>query len=344
MIDLRSDTVTKPSPAMRGAMNRAHVGDDVLGEDPSINRLEAMAAERVGKEAALFVPSGTMGNLAAVMAYCRRGEEILVGDRSHIYHWEAGGVSVLGSVVMQTIATERNGELPLHLLESAVRNVNDSHEAITRLICLETSHNECGGPVLSMDYLDQVRAFALDRGFRMHLDGARLFNAATALGVDAAQICDRFESVMFCLSKGLAAPVGSIVAGPRAMIGRARRVRKMLGGGMRQAGILAAAGIVALNDMVPRLAEDHQNARLIAEGLAKHKGVNIDLNLVQTNIFTFTLDGIPNKAVVDAAKIHGLLLSQTKQQIRAVTHYGISHEDAEEARDILLQVIAALLG
>ena len=267
-IDLRSDTVTLPSPAMRRAMAEAPLGDDVYGEDPTVNRLEALAAERVGKEAALLVVSGTMGNLCALLAHCARGEEVIVGDQSHIYNYEAGGAAVLGGVAFHVVPTLPNGELPLSELAAAVRDPGDSHEAITRLICLENTHNRCGGVALAPAYMRDVQAFARARGLAVHLDGARLFNAAVAQRTDASSITQHVDSVQFCLSKGLAAPVGSIVAGDAAFVARARRIRKLVGGGMRQAGVLAAAGIVALEEMVERMAEDHANARMLAEGLA----------------------------------------------------------------------------
>src|SRR6478672_9562263 len=283
-IDLRSDTVTLPTPEMRRAIAEAPLGDDVYGEDPTINRLEALAAERVGKEAAMLVTSGTMGNLCAILAHCGRGQEAIVGDESHIYHYEGGGASVLGGVALNLVPTTAKGELPLAALANAIRDPEDSHEALTQLICLENTHNRCGGVALSTAYMQSVHTFAQARGLLVHLDGARIFNAAVALGVDARAITRHVDSVQFCLSKGLAAPVGSILAGDAAFISRARRLRKMVGGGMRQAGIIAAAGIVALEQMVDRLAEDHANARRLAEGLAQLPGLEVDPDEVETNI------------------------------------------------------------
>jgi threonine aldolase len=235
-IDLRSDTVTLPSPEMRRAIAEAPLGDDVYGEDPTVNRLEALAAERVGKQAALLVVSGTMGNLCALLAHCARGDEALVGDESHIYHYEAGGASVLGGIALHPVATAPNGELPLDALAAAIRDPEDSHEALTRLVCLENTHNRCGGVVLSPAYMRSVRALAGERALVVHLDGARLFNAAVALNVDVRELTQHVDSVQFCLSKGLSAPVGSILAGDAEFIAQARRVRKLVGGGMRQAG------------------------------------------------------------------------------------------------------------
>ena len=289
VIDMRSDTVTLPTPEMRRAIAEAPLGDDVYGEDPTINRLEALAADLTGKEAALLVVSGTMGNLCAILAHCGRGEEAIVGDESHIYHYEAGGPSTLGGVAFHVVPTTPGGTLPLAALTDAIRDEEDPHEAITRLICIENTHNRCGGVVLPIEYMQSVRQLAWARGLAVHLDGARLFNAAVALGVDAREITRHVDSVQFCLSKGLSAPVGSILAGDARLIGRARRVRKLVGGGMRQAGIIAAAGIVALEQMVDRLAEDHANARTLAEGLATFAQIEIDLAAVQSDIVIFKL-------------------------------------------------------
>jgi threonine aldolase len=344
-IDLRSDTVTLPTPEMRRAIAEAALGDDVYGEDPTINALEALAAERVGKQAAMLVTSGTMGNLCAILAHCGRGQEAIVGDESHIYHYEGGGASVLGGVALHLVPTNARGELPLQALANAVRDPEDSHEAITQLICLENTHNRCGGVVLSAEYMQAVYQFAQAHGLLVHLDGARLFNAAVAQGVDAREITQHVDTVQFCLSKGLAAPVGSILAGDAAFITRARRVRKMVGGGMRQAGIIAAAGIVALEQMVDRLAEDHANARLLAEGLATFPQVNIDLGTVQSDIVIFRLHegaGTP-EAFARAAAERGLLIGGIgRGYVRAVTHYGIDAGDIEEALEIARATLAGI--
>jgi len=344
-IDLRSDTVTLPTPEMRRAIAEAPLGDDVYGEDPTINALEALAAERAGKEAAMLVASGTMGNLCAILAHCGRGQEAIVGDQSHIYHYEGGGASVLGGVAFHLVPTDPSGELPLPTLRAAVRDADDSHEAITRLICLENTHNRCGGVVLSPEYMAAVHRFAQERGLLVHLDGARMFNAAVALGVDVREITRHVDTVQFCLSKGLAAPVGSILAGDAAFITRARRVRKLVGGGMRQAGIIAAAGIVALEQMVDRLAEDHANARLLAERLATFPQIAIDLHTVQTDIVIFRLReeyGAP-EAFAHAVAERGLLIGGIgRDYIRAVTHYGIDAGDIEEALEIVRATLAAM--
>lgn len=343
-IDMRSDTVTLPTPEMRRAIAEAPLGDDVYGEDPTINRLEALAADLTGKEAALLVVSGTMGNLCAILAHCGRGEEAIVGDKSHIYHYEAGGPSTLGGVAFHVVPTTPGGTLPLAALTDAIRDVEDPHEAITRLICIENTHNRCGGVVLPIEYMQSVRQLAWARGLAVHLDGARLFNAAVALGVDAREITRHVDSVQFCLSKGLSAPVGSILAGDARLIERARRVRKLVGGGMRQAGIIAAAGIVALEQMVDRLAEDHANARTLAEGLATFAQIEIDLAAVQSDIVIFKLRegaGAPEPFMRALAE-RGLLVGGIgRGYIRAVTHYGIDAGDVEEALEI---VRAALAG
>jgi threonine aldolase len=248
-IDLRSDTVTLPTPAMREAMATAEVGDDVLGEDPTINRLEAMAAERVGKEAGLFVSSGTMANLVSVLTHCARGEEIIVGDHGHIFLFEAGGASAVGGIHSRQVPNQPDATLDLAQVEAAIRP-DDDHSPRTRLICLENTHNRCGGACLTPEYMGQVRALADRYGLKIHLDGARVFNAAVALGVDVRKLTRDADSVSFCLSKGLSAPVGSLVCGPADFIHEARRARKVLGGGMRQGGVIAAAGVVALEQMV----------------------------------------------------------------------------------------------
>jgi len=299
----------------------------------------------VGKAAAMLVTSGTMGNLCAILAHCGRGQEALVGDQSHIYHYEGGGASVLGGVAFHIVATDATGELPLEALADAMRDPEDSHEAITQLICLENTHNRCGGVALTTEYMQSVHQFAQERELRVHLDGARLFNAAVASGVEAREIAQHVDTVQFCLSKGLAAPVGSILAGDAAFIGRARRVRKMVGGGMRQAGIIAAAGIVALEQMVDRLAEDHANARLLAEGLASFPQIKIDLGTVQSDIVIFRLHegyGTPEAFARTAAE-RGLLIGGIgRSYIRAVTHYGIDTGDIEETLDIVRATLAGM--
>ena len=333
-IDLRSDTVTLPSPAMRAAINAAPLGDDVYGEDPTVNRLEELAAAAVGKEAALLVTSGTMGNLAALLAHCNRGESVLLGDESHIYVYEAGGASALGGLVYRPLPTLPDGALDGAALEAALTTPADNpHFALPGVVCLENTHNRCGGTVLRPEYMARVHALAAARGLPLHLDGARIFNAAVALNLDVRELTRHVDSVQFCLSKGLAAPVGSMLAGPRPFIERARRVRKMLGGGMRQAGIVAAAGIVALTEMVARLADDHANARMLAEGLAALPGVQLDLARVQSNIVLFAMPS-PEAAqhLIASLREQGVLvIGMGGPLVRAVTHYGITAEDIQVA-------------
>jgi len=341
-IDLRSDTVTLPTPAMREAMATAEVGDDVLSEDPTVNRLEAIAAARVGKEAALFVASGTMGNLVALLTHCGRGDEIIAGDRAHLFLYEAGGASALGSIHSRQVPNRPDGTLDLAQVEAAIRPDND-HFPRSRLLCLENTHNRCGGACLTPDYLRQARALADQYGLRIHLDGARIFNAAAALGLDVRELTRPADSVSFCLSKGLSAPVGSLLCGSADFIHQARRVRKVVGGGMRQAGVIAAAGIVALEQMVDRLADDHANARRLAQGLADIPGINLDPSRVQTNIVIFELrnGALSPDAFCRRLADQGVKMSPIEgRQIRAVTHYGIEAEHIEQALAAIVQAMA----
>jgi threonine aldolase len=325
-IDLRSDTVTQPTPKMREAMAKADVGDDVYGEDPSVNELEELAAARLGKEAAVFIPSGTMGNLAAILAFCGRGDEIILGDLSHTFLYEAGGISALGGIHPRLLPNREDGTLDLEEIEAAVRPDNP-HHPITRLIELENTHNRCGGAVISAEYLQSVAEIAKRHNLYLHLDGARIFNAAAALGVDAKEMTAPVDSVTFCLSKGLCAPVGSLLCGSAEFIKRARRIRKQLGGGMRQAGILAAAGIVALEDMVDRLAEDHKRAKLLAAGLSKLSSLRLENYPPASNMVYLSLSPespIMIDGLLQALKERGVLVgSAGGGKIRMVLHYWI---------------------
>lgn len=340
-IDLRSDTVTRPTPAMRRAMAEAEVGDDVLGDDPTVNRLERMAAERLGKEAALFVASGTMGNLVCLLAHCRRGDEAIIGDRSHTFLFEQGGMAALGGIVPHTVPNQPDGTLRLEDVEKAIRGDN-VHFPRSQLICLENTHNMCNGTPLTVDYTAQVARLARQHGLRLHLDGARVFNAAAALGVDVRELVREADSVMFCLSKGLCAPVGSMVCGSAPFIAEARRARKVLGGGMRQAGVLAAAGIVAMEEMTGRLVEDHVRASRLAEGLAQIPGVEVAP--ATSNILYFWLTEPAAKTqeqVVDGLAERGVLLfGRENGRFRAVTHYWIGDEDIERAIQVMREVLA----
>ena len=339
MIDLRSDTVTKPTPAMREAMSKAEVGDDVYGEDPTVNKLEAMASERLGKESALFVCSGTMGNLVALLAHCGRGDEVILGDRSHTFHYEQGGMAALGGITPYPIPNRADGTLKPGDILDAIRG-DDPHFPRTRLLCLENTHNMCNGSALPVSYMRDVAQLAHDRGLKVHLDGARVFNAATALGVDVSEVVRDVDSVMFCLSKGLCAPVGSMVCGSSDFIAEARRARKVVGGGMRQAGIIAAAGLISLERMTDRLVEDHRRARTLAEGLATLPG--IEPAPVTTNILYFQIeDSVPKSPaeVASALATHGVLVNHRGGgQFRAVTHYGIDDEAIARAIEAAAEV------
>ncbi len=333
MIDLRSDTVTQPTPEMREAMARAEVGDDVFGEDPTVNRLEELAAHKLGKEDALFVASGTMGNLVALLTHCGRGDEIIVGDRQHIFTSEAGGMAALGGIVPHTIPNQVDGTLALDDIRNAIREDN-VHYPRTRLVALENTHLLAGGAPLSPDYLKQVHAVADEHGLKIHTDGARIFNAAVALNLPVAELARYSDTVQFCLSKGLSAPVGSLVVGSQIFIHEARRTRKMVGGGMRQAGVLAAAGIIALEKMVDRLAEDHANAKYLAENLADLPGVVVDPEKVKTNMILFNLEPNDLTAREFATRVEreGVLLQvRGPYSLRAALHYGIERADVEHA-------------
>jgi threonine aldolase len=316
-------------------MAEAEVGDDVMGEDPTVNRLEAMAAEMMGKESGLLVPSGTMGNLAAVLAHCGRGDEILLGDRAHTFVYEAGGVSALGGVHPRTLPNRADGTLDLGLLAGAIRG-DDVHLPISRLILLENTHNLCGGAVLTPEYTRQVSELAHGHGLGLHLDGARIFNAATALGVPVAELAEPADSVTFCLSKGLCAPVGSVLCGTGEFIRRARRVRKQLGGGMRQAGVLAAAGIVALQTMPQRLHEDHRRARALADGLRSIPGLSLVTDPPATNMvyLRFAPEArLTPEQLVESVRGDGIRLSPREvDSMRLVTHYWV--DDAAVAKVI----------
>ncbi len=333
LVDLRSDTLTRPTDAMRRAMAEAEVGDDVFGEDPTIRRLEEVSAERMGKEAALFVASGTMGNLCALLAWCGRGEEVILGDQSHTFVYEAGGSAAVGGIHPHPVATADDGRLPLEAIEGAIR-VDNVHFPPTRLICLENTHNRRGGSLLEPGYMQQVRQLADRHDLAVHLDGARLFNAAVALGLPATDLTADVDSVTFCLSKGLAAPVGSALCGSRDFIDRARRARKMLGGGMRQAGVLAAAGLVALDQMVDRLADDHANAHRLAEGIADLPGIHIDPAAVRSNIVIFALraSDLGPDQLVAALEAEGIrIFAIGGDRLRAVTHYEVDRAGIDRA-------------
>lgn len=379
VIELRSDTFTLPTPAMRQAMFTADCGDDVWGEDETVKLLERRAAALTGKQAALWVPTGTMGNLAALLSHCsRRGEEAIVGKQSHIYQYEAGGASTLGGIAYNVVEEESStGVLPLAALKAAVRRPfgdgkgyggtgrevdeeerndqsGDPHSAPTRLVCLESTHNRCGGAVLPLSYLRDVRLWTREHGLRIHLDGARLFNAAGNLGVSVSEITNHVDTVTFCLSKGLGAPAGSVLCGDSSVVARARRWRKMLGGGLRQVGVLAAPGLVALSDeSIERLSVDHANARRFAEGVRGIEGLVVDGDATapQTNIVVFGFSGrvladissISHEDVASALSKKGVKIACFRDRLRAVTCYEVGEEQIGRAVEALREVMKELL-
>jgi len=327
---------------MRDAIYHAELGDDVFGEDPTTNRLEKMAAERMGKEAAMMVASGTMGNLVCVLTHCNRGEEVILGDQSHTFVYEAGGMSAVGGIHPHTIPNQADGTIRLEDIEAAIRGSN-VHFPRSRLICLENTHNRCNGSALSPHYMESVAKLAGERGLRVHLDGARVFNAAIALGIDVTELTRHADSLSFCLSKGLSSPVGSVICGTSQFIAEAHRNRKVLGGGMRQSGIIAAAGIEALEHMVDRLAEDHENARRLAEGIAHIPGLSIELNRIQTNIVYFDMADkqFDTGTLVTQLAGQGVKMLQVGPgRLRAVTHYGISTDDIDFALAAISEAMA----
>ena len=331
IVDLRSDTVTHPTEAMRRAMYEAEVGDDVFGDDPTVNRLEVMAAQKMGKEAALFTASGTMSNLIAVLTHTQHGNEIILGSESHIFWYEVGGAAALGGVVMRTIRNDSNGQLALDDIEKAIRDKTNIHYPETTLLCLENTHNRCGGAVLTPEYTESAIQLAHHHGLKVHLDGARIFNAVVALGVPVIELTKGADSVGFCLSKGLSAPIGSLLCGNKDFIERARKKRKMLGGGMRQVGVIAAAGIVALETMIDRLAEDHANARKLAEGLRRINSITVTQEKVPTNIVMFDLaPSLPVDRFVAKLVSAGVkFTSRGGNSFRAVTNRMVNAVDIE---------------
>ena len=341
IIDLRSDTMTQPTEVMREAMASAVVGDDVFDEDPTLHRLQEAAADKLGKEAALFMPSGTMGNLVSLLTHCARGDEVILGDRSHIFLNEVGGLSALGGIHPRTVANRDDGTLPLESVETAIRH-GDLHYPPTRVICLENTHNYCYGSPLTPQYMDSIANLAANYSLKVHLDGARIFNASTALGVDVRELTRQADSVMFCLSKGLSAPVGSLICGTREWIERARKWRKMVGGGMRQAGHLAAAGLVALETQIERLVEDHQNAQILAKGLLSLPGIFIEPEKNLTNIlfFQFRHPKMSPETFLAEMESRGVkLLLMEGGVFRAVLNRMITREQTEIASQLIRSIL-----
>ena len=332
IVDMRSDTVTQPTEEMRKAISSAEVGDDVYLEDITVQKLQERSAEMMGKAAGLFVPSGTMGNLIAVLAQCQRGDEVIMGDLGHTFLFEGGGISALGGVFPHTLRNQPDGSLDKEALKGALRP-DDVHHPHSRMVIVENTHNRCGGVVLPVEYTTWVGEFAHEHKMALHIDGARIFNAAVALKVDARLLVNDAESVTFCLSKGLCAPVGSVLCGSKEFIEKARRIRKMLGGGMRQVGILAAAGLVALESMVDRLEEDHQRAKILAERLSEIKGIEFRMGLPATNmVFPFLADSVtltPSE-VSDKLSARGIKVGVVgPRSFRLVTHYWITDDDID---------------
>jgi threonine aldolase len=342
LIDFRSDTVTFPSPAMRKAMYEAEVGDDTYGEDPTVNRLQDLSAQRLGKEAGLLVLSGTMGNLVSLLTHCGRGDEAIMGMRAHTFTSEQGGAAGLGGIHPHPLPAQPDGTLKIADIEGAIRPDNE-HYPRTKLICIENTANNTGGQALDTTYMHSIGSLARKHNLKVHVDGARIFNAAVALGVDASALAADAESLTFCLSKGLACPVGSVIVGDHAFIQEARRNRKIVGGGMRQAGVWAAAGIVALNEMIERLEDDHVNAKTLATGLANVGGIRVDPAVVQTNMlfFELTTDKVSPQQLASRLIEKGVVIgSGPSRRIRMVTHYGIEPAHIAHAISAFQQVMA----
>ena len=340
-VDLRSDTTTLPTDEMRQAIAESELGDDVFQGDPTVNKLQDLAAQRMGKEAALLVPSGTMANLASILTHCGRGAEVILGNRAHTYKYEKGGISAYGGIHSTQIPNQDDGTMQLEDIRAAIRGIDD-HFPVTKLICLENTHNVCSGAPLSVKYTKEVANLARAHNIKLHIDGARIFNAAVAQGVEIQDLVEDADSMSFCMSKGLAAPVGSIICGSKDFIDQARGIRKGLGGGMRQAGIIAAAGIVALETMVDRLQEDHTNARLLADGIADLSGVVLDPETIKTNIIYFDMDdnAIESADFLTVLAAKGIQFFDTgPRRFRMVTHYGITAEDILYTIDAFKQTL-----
>ncbi|HHX09570.1 MAG TPA: low-specificity L-threonine aldolase [Chloroflexi bacterium] len=341
--DFRSDTVTHPTPEMRKAMAAAEVGDDVYGEDPTVKSLEEKAAKKLNKEAGLFVTSGTMGNLVAVMAACERGDEVIMGTMGHNFLHEAGGVSVLGGIVIHTIPNQDDGKLKLADIRGAMRNPRDYHEPISKMVIVENTQNACGGKTIDREYMQQVGELSRELGLHYHVDGARIFNAAVDLQIEASELVESVDSITFCLSKGLCAPVGSVLCGEKDFIRKCRRIRKLLGGGMRQAGVIAAAGVVALDQMIDRLVEDHRRAKILADGLANIPGIQLTKGSPNTNMVFLKItpeSRLDNRTLISELKQLGVLIMSTNEgEIRLVTHNDVDDQAVQSCIQAFEQVM-----
>jgi threonine aldolase len=341
IIDLRSDTVSLPTDEMREAIYHATLGDDVYGEDPTVNALEEKAAKILGMESAVSVASGTMGNLVASLAHCQRGDEVIVGNKSHLLLYEVANLAVTGGIQIRPIENRDDGTFDLDELAGVIRG-DDIHVPRTKMVVIENTHNRCSGAVISLDHMKEVADLAHSRDMKVHVDGARIFNAALALGVTPDKIVQNADTVTFCLSKGLSCPIGSVVCGDKETILEVRRNRKMLGGGMRQAGIFAAPGIIALDTMIDRMDEDHQNAKLLAQGIAEIDGLKIDPDMINTNIVIMEVLTKPIIDFISNLKEKGLLVSHADtNRARLVTHYGIESSDIKKTLEIIDSAISS---
>ena len=340
IIDLRSDTVSLPTDEMREAIYRAELADDVYGEDPTVNALEAKAAQIFGMESAVLVASGTMGNLVASLAQCQRGDEVIVGNKSHLLLYEVANLAVTGGIQIRPIENKDDGTFDLNELELVIRG-DDIHVPRTKMVVIENTHNRCSGAVIGLDHIKEISKLARSRDMKVHIDGARIFNAALALGVTPDKLVENADTITFCLSKGLSCPIGSIVCGSKETILEVRRNRKMLGGGMRQAGIFAAAGVVALDTMVDRMSEDHNNAKTLAQGIAEIDGLQVEPNMIKTNIVIVEVLAKPITKFISDLKEKGLLVSHADtNRVRLVTHYGIEESDISKTLEIVDSAIS----
>ncbi len=339
MKDFRSDTVTLPTPEMKQAIFDAELGDDVYGEDPTVNELERLSAEIFGKEDAVLVSTGTMGNLVSILAHCQRGEQIIIGDKCHIYRAEAGGIASLGGIVPRILKNDDDGTMDLNEIESNIEP-RDVHRAPTKVIALENTANVVGGKILSKEYMDSVKQICDKNELKLHIDGARIFNASVALEMPVSELTKSVDSLTFCLSKGLGAPVGSVIVGNKEFINNARKWRKMVGGGMRQAGIIAAAGIIGINNHYAQISKDHKNAKLLSEGLKRFKEITVEE--VQTNLVFFSINTENPGLLAEKLKAKDVLGGNGGSRWRFATHYGIEEQDIKTTLNIFEQSIKEL--